>query len=98
MKDVRVRYTPEAAVLNRKLHPEVKGRVREGIRSLLKDPLLGHELRLELAGFRSLRVKGYRIIYRMNDEEAFIEIMYVGRRLDVYESFRSLLLEKRGEG
>lgn len=94
MKPWRVRYTPEAATRIRKLHPDVKRRIREGARTLLENPLSGHELRFDLSGFRSYRVKNYRIIYRLNDPEGFLDIVFVGARRDVYESFRTLLMEK----
>jgi mRNA interferase RelE/StbE len=97
VRKLQVRYTIEAAVLIRRLHPEIKRRIREGIRDLLESPFSGHALQFDLAGFRSLRVRSHRIIFRVNNEDGFIEIYYVGHRRDVYESFRSLLLEKRGE-
>ena len=91
---LRVRYTPEAASLIRKLHPEAKRMVRNGIRTLLENPLQGHELHLELSGFRSYRIKNYRVLYQINNHESFIEVYFVGHRRDVYESFRALLIEK----
>jgi addiction module RelE/StbE family toxin len=91
---LRMRYTPEAAALIRRLHPEVKQQIRKGIRDLLEDPLLGHELRFDLSSFRSYRVKSYRILYQHNERENFMEVYYVGHRRDVYESFRSLLLDR----
>lgn len=94
MKTCRARYTPEAARIIRKLHPTIKATIRTGISDILKDPLLGRELQLELSGFRSLRVRRYRIIYRINEEQSYVEIHYVGPRRDVYESFRDLLAEK----
>ena len=94
MKALRVRYTPEAASLIRKLHPEIKHMIRGGMRALLENPLIGHELRLELSGFRSHRIKNYRILYQINDHESFVEVHFVGHRRDVYESFRALLIEK----
>jgi len=94
MKTYRARYTPEAARIIRKLHPAIKAAIRTGIRDILKDPLLGRELQLELSGFRSLRVRGYRIIYRINEEQSCVEIHYVGPRRDVYESLRDLLSGK----
>ena len=94
MKAHRVRYTPEAAALIRRLHPEVKRIVRDGIRALLKKPLLGHELHLELSGFRSHRVKTYRILYQINNPEGSLDVLFVGHRRDIYESFRSLLIEQ----
>ena len=95
MKSLRVRYTPEASLIIKKLHPEVKLQIRDGIRSLVKNPLSGHELQFELSGFRSCRVKTYRILYRYNEQKSFIEVIYVGHRRDVYESFRTLLSEKK---
>jgi len=62
---LKIRYTPEAASLILRLHPEIKRRVRRALADLLADPLRGHELRLDLAGFRSYRVKGYRILYQI---------------------------------
>jgi hypothetical protein len=44
VKARRARYTPEAAERIRKLHPLIKKEVREGIRVLLDNPLLGYAL------------------------------------------------------
>lgn len=90
----RARYTPEASAIIKKLHPTVKTAVRAGLAEIMKDPLDGRELQLELKGFRSLRVGKHRIIYRINEEESCVEIHYVGPRRDVYESFRNLLSGK----
>ena len=90
----RVRYTPEAASHIRKLHPEAKRMIRNGVRTLLENPLQGHELHLELSGFRSYRIKNYRVLYQINHQEGFIEVYFVGHRRNVYESFRALLIEK----
>lgn len=91
MRPYRSRYTPEASVIIRKLHPTVKTAIRTGIDEMMKAPLAGHELQFELSGFRSFRIARYRIIYRINEEESCIEIHYVGPRRDVYESFREIL-------
>ena len=93
MTPARVRYTPVAAESIRHLHPIVKQAVREAIRSLASDPLRGHPLTLELAGFRSLRVSRYRVIYRIRDR--LLEIHLVGPRRDIYEVFRQLLERAR---
>ncbi len=90
----RARYILEASAIIKKLHPTVKTAVRAGITEIMKDPLDGRELQLELKGFRSLRVGKHRIIYRINEEESYVEIHYVGPRRDVYESFRDLLSGK----
>ncbi len=95
MKAYRVRYTPDASRIIKKLHSTIKAALRAGIRDIMKDPLAGRELQFELRDFRSFRISRYRIIYRVNHEESCIEIHYLGPRRDIYESFRDLLLEKR---
>lgn len=95
MKAYRARYTPEASAIIKKLHPTIKAAVKAGISEVVKAPLLGRELQLELGGFRSFRVSRYRIVYRINEAESCVEIHYVGPRRDVYESFRDLLSRKR---
>lgn len=95
MKARRARYTPEAAERIRKLHPLVKKEVREGIRSLLDNPLLGYALHDELAGYWSFRVRMYRVIFRPNDDESTLDVVFVGPRRSVYEELRTLLLEQR---
>ncbi|MBI5525432.1 MAG: type II toxin-antitoxin system RelE/ParE family toxin [Deltaproteobacteria bacterium] len=90
----RARYTKEGAAVIRTMHPEIKRRIREGIRMLLENPLLGHELHFELSGFRSMRIGGYRVIYQVNDAGHSIDVHHAGRRRDVYEDFRELLAER----
>lgn len=92
MKSYRARYTPEAAGKIRKLHPEIKKDIRDGIRRLLHDPLLGHSLHDELSGYRSLRVRTYRVIYQINDDDTMLDVVFVGPRRNVYEELRELLL------
>ena len=91
MKSYRVRFTPEAARLIAKLSPEVKKLIRSAIDDLREDPNRGSELVGEFAGYRSLKPKRYRIIYRVNETEAVIEIYHAGHRRDVYETLRDLL-------
>lgn len=93
MKKTACRFTPEAARLIATLPPEIKKLVRSSIDTLLGKPHIGSELTGELEGYRSLRAKRYRIIYRLNDSETSVEIYLVGHRRDVYDTLRSLLLE-----
>ena len=92
MKKATCRFTPEAARLIATLPPEIKKIVRSSIDTLLEKPHTGSELTGELEGYRSLKAKRYRIIYRLNDVETRVEIYLVGHRRDVYETLRSLLL------
>jgi len=95
VKGYRPRYTLEAADRIRKLHPQVKHEIRQGIKVLLVSPLNGHTLQFELAGLRSYRIRTYRIIYRLNDDESCLDIVFVGPRRSVYEELRTLLLAQR---
>lgn len=91
MTSYRVRYTPEAAGRIRKLHPEVKQEIRVAIRTLQDAPLTGHSLQQELFGYRSYRMRSYRIIYRLNDDERTIDVIFIGQRRNVYEELLSLV-------
>ena len=91
MKAYRARYTPEAASRIRKLHPQIKKEIREAVRMLLLTPLVGHVLQHELSGYRSYRVRTYRVIYHINDADRTVDVLFVGPRRNVYEELRSLL-------
>lgn len=98
MTNYRIRFTPEASRLIAKLPPEVKRRIRSAIDDLRKGPYEGSELAGEFVGYRSLKIRRYRVIYRVNEEDLFLEIYHVGHRRDVYETLRLLLqssLEQR---
>jgi mRNA interferase RelE/StbE len=88
------RYTPECSRLISKLLPEIKRLVRSTIDALLTKRDMGTELTGELEGYRSYRVRRYRIIYRVNEDDSSLEVYHVGHRRDVYETLRSLLLRK----
>lgn len=96
MTPYRVRYIPAAAEPIRHLHPAIKQAIREGIHTLSAEPLRGHALVLELAGFRSLRVSRYRVVYRLREEDRTVEVYLVGPRKDIYEVFRELLEQGPG--
>ena len=91
MKNLRLKFTPEAARLIAKLHPEGKKLIKTGLDELRQNPFLGDDLQQELSGFKSLKIKRYRILYAVDEEEGVIQIYYVGQRRDVYEQFRDLL-------
>ena len=71
----------------KKLHPELKPIIRSRLDQLSKEPFLGKRLERELAGYRSLRARRFRIIYKISEAGQIIEIHYVGHRKDVYELF-----------
>ena len=91
MRRPAVRFTPEAAKLVSKLHPEIKKMIRSALEELRSNPFLGDDLREELSGFRSFKPKRYRILYRFDEDENTIDVYYVGHRREVYEKFMLLL-------
>ena len=94
MKCYRARLSPEAAARIRRLHPQIKREIRQAIDLLINVPLSGHLLHFELAGLRSFRIRTHRIIYRINEDEATLDILFVGARRDIYEQYRELLLSR----
>ena len=93
MKKWKMRFTPESSRLLSKLHPDNKGQVKQALTELQQNPFTGKDLQEELSGFKSLRLKQYRIIYNTDEERNFIQIYHIGRRRDIYEQFRRLLIE-----
>ncbi len=91
MSKFSARYTRECARLISQLPPEIKRLVRSNVDVLLDKPTLGTQLTAELDGYYSYRIRRYRIIYRVNEEESCIDVYHVGHRRDVYETLRSLL-------
>jgi mRNA interferase RelE/StbE len=91
MKQIRLKFTPEAARLLAKLHPEGKKLIKAGLDKLRQSPYLGDELQQELSGFKSYKIKRYRVLYDIDEKQEIIQVYYVGHRRDVYEQFRDLL-------
>ena len=91
MKNIRLKFTLEAARLLAKLHPETKKLIKASLEELPQNPYLGDDLQQELSGFKSYKIKRYRVLYDINEEEEVIQVYYVGHRRDVYEQFKDLL-------
>jgi mRNA-degrading endonuclease RelE of RelBE toxin-antitoxin system len=69
LKKATCRFTPEAVRLIDHTPARNQKVVRSSIDTLLANPHTGSELTGELEGYRSLKAKRYRIIYRLNDSE-----------------------------
>jgi mRNA interferase RelE/StbE len=95
MKKFKIRFTPEASRLLSKFHPENKMLIKQTLNDLQQNPYLGNDLQEELYGFKSFKIKRYRIIYNIDEDINFVQIYYVGHRRDVYEEFRLLLNKLR---
>jgi mRNA interferase RelE/StbE len=84
----------EMASLIRGMHPELKKKIKAGLKAIMEALGTGKMLRDELAGLRSMRVSKLRIIYRVSKKE--IAIVAVGPRIRIYdETYRLLQKDKR---
>ena len=87
----RMIYSKTSRNQIRSLHPQIKRIIKAHIEILREEPFLGKALEKELSGYRSLRTKRYRVIYKVDHPRHIIQIHHVGHRKDVYELFKDLL-------
>ncbi len=83
----------ETATMIREMHPELKKKIKSGLKIILEEPQTGKLLLNELAGLRSFRVSRFRIIYRVVKKE--VEIVAIGPRIRIYEETYRLLQKKK---
>ncbi len=83
--------------LIRKIHPDLKKKIRASLKIVLSEPYSGKALMDELSGLRSLRVSSFRIIYRIKDPEQ-IELVAIGPRERIYEVTFHLIQKKGVKG
>jgi mRNA-degrading endonuclease RelE of RelBE toxin-antitoxin system len=93
VKGYRLFFSETAGRQVAKLHPEIKSVVRSRLDKLRNEPFAGKRLERELSGYRSLRARRFRIIYKVDRQEQVLQIHYVGHRKDIYE----LLAEQKSE-
>ena len=84
----RLIYSQTSRDLIRNIHPELKSIIRSRIKELVENPYVGKRLEKELSGYFSLRVKRFRILYKIQNKNQTVEIHYVGHRKDVYQLFK----------
>ena len=92
---VRLAVSKKIEELIRKMHPDLKKRIRASLKIILSDPDSGKPLVEELSGLRSFRVKTLRIIYRIKEPET-IEIVAIGPRDRIYEETFRLIRKGKG--
>lgn len=89
--DYKLRIPEETALSIRKLHPELKRKVRSALRAILSDPdHAGKHLKEDLEGLQSFRVGRARLIYRVGGNHV-IEIVAFGPRKTIYEETYRIL-------
>jgi mRNA interferase RelE/StbE len=80
----KLRVPDEIAALIRGCHPQLKRKIKAGLRNILTDAEDGKSLKDELEGLRSYHISRFRIIYRISSEQT-IDIVAVGPRKIIYE-------------
>ncbi len=76
-------------------HPDIRKMLKAGVKELGANPYAGKELLDELAGFRSYRVKRYRIVYTTDAENRLIKVYMIGHRREIYDVLVSLIAPQK---
>jgi mRNA interferase RelE/StbE len=80
----KLRVPDEIVALIRGCHPQLKRKIRSGLRHIVTEPEAGRSLKDELEGLKSYRISRFRIIYRISAKQ-IIEVVTIGPRKTIYE-------------
>ena len=80
----KLRVPGEIVALVRGCHPQLKRKIRAGLKHIVIEPGVGKSLKDELEGLRSYRISRFRIIYRISSTQ-IIDVVAVGPRKTIYE-------------
>jgi mRNA interferase RelE/StbE len=91
----KLRVPDDVATFVRNLHPILKKRIKQTLKTIMEGPYCGKLLKDDLSELRSFRVKKFRIIYKMLSKTQ-IGIVTVGPRRSIYEeTFRIISREQK---
>ena len=80
----KLRVADEILYLIRGCHPQLKRKIRAGLKHIVIEPEVGKSLKDELEGLRSYRISRFRVIYRIFSKQ-IIDIVAIGPRKTIYE-------------
>jgi len=80
----KLKVPDEIVALIRGCHPQLKRKIRTGLKHIVIEPEVGKSLKDELEGLRSYRISRFRIIYRISSTQ-IIDVVAVGPRKTIYE-------------
>lgn len=89
-----VRVTKRFDKQLRKLDRQVQREIIKEIGNLRQNPEIGEKLKGILSDCWKVRVKDYRLIYRIHESQKVIEIIFVDHRKHVYENLERLRREE----
>jgi mRNA-degrading endonuclease RelE of RelBE toxin-antitoxin system len=78
-----IRVPDDVAAFIRSLYPDIKRKIKSGIKLILDNSNAGKALKSDLSGLFSLRIGRFRIIYKTVKNE--IILIAVGPRKTIYE-------------
>lgn len=87
----QVKLTATAAEMFGRLPPDTRKNIKSGLKGLAENPYIGKPLQNELALFRSLKLKRFRIIYRIDEGNTRVVVYAIGHRKDIYEVILQIL-------
>jgi mRNA interferase RelE/StbE len=67
-----------------RINRQDKIRISAAIRGLRENPNKGAQLKGKMAPLRRIRVGDYRVIYRLESDEAVVMVIKIGHRREVY--------------
>jgi mRNA interferase RelE/StbE len=80
----KLRVPDEIVALIRGCHPQLKRKIRAGLRHIMAEPESGKPLKNVLEGLKSYRVSRFRIVYRISSKR-IIDVLAIGPRRTIYE-------------
>lgn len=96
MPTYKLKVPDHVAKFVRKLHPEIKRKIKGSLNNIVTEPNSGKPLKEELGGLRSFRVSRFRIIYRIAEPRE-IQVIAIGPRERIYEeTYRLVRRESEG--
>ena len=78
-----LKTTPEIQKQISMLHPVIKEKIKDAVRSIIRDPDIGKPLKNELKWMRSFRTGKFRIVYRV-EKSRTVSIIALGPRKTIY--------------
>lgn len=86
----KLRVPDHLAGFIRRLHPELKRKIKGSLKNIAAEPSSGKRLKEELDGLRSFRVSRFRIVYQIAEARE-IQIVAMGPRERIYEETYRLI-------
>ena len=87
---IKLRVPHEIVTFIRGCHPQLKRKIRAGLRHIVTEPESGKSLKDELEGLKSYRIGRFRIVYRI-PAKRIIDIVAIGPRRMIYEETYRLI-------